>query len=309
MEEMKGVTVVTDGHEQKFHGSWYRGESTNFIPSKEMLRAEDALERFILHGWLPDAPFIGKRTSLTAFGSCFAAYLTRSLAAQGYNVNAAELGLDAHIIRFGEGIVNSFAIREQFEWALEGKSFEEGYWFGEHKEIVLPTEGVRQATRRILLGSEVIVLTLGLSEIWYDKVSGRAFWRAIPDDIYDESRHGFRLSSVEENLDNLVAVQNLIRKHIPDCKVIVTLSPIPLMATFRPISCLSANSVSKAVLRVAVDELMRRGDEATYYFPSYEIVKEFFTDPYGDDNRHVRPEIVQCILNTFAKHYCLPDGA
>jgi hypothetical protein len=90
--------------------------------------------------------------------------------------------------------------------------------------------------------------------------------------------------------------------------VIFTLSPVPLIATFRPVSCISANSVSKAVLRVAVDELMRenRADDRLFYFPSFEIVTGYFRDPYTRDNRHVRPRVVQTIMEAFARHYVTP---
>lgn len=304
MTQLQTLVVKSGAHTQQFNGTWYRGANTNFIPSKPMLAEEGAVERHILAGWLPDSPFITKDTRITAFGSCFAAHISKWLAGNGYRVNGEGLDLNAHIIRFGEGMVNTFAIREQIEWALEGKSLEEGLWFGEHKEIVLPTEDVRLATRELLLGTEALVITLGLSEIWYDKRSGRAFWRAVPASLFDESRHGFRVSSVLENLDNLAAIHALVRKHMPRARLIFTLSPIPLMATFRPISCLTANSVSKAILRVAIDELMRQSPQGLHYFPSYEIVKELFDSPYLDDNRHVKPEVVQFIMRTFAKHYC-----
>jgi hypothetical protein len=149
----------------------------------------------------------------------------------------------------------------------------------------------------------VFILTLGLSEVWYDKTTGDVFWRAIPSDSFDAGRHGFRVSTVAENLDNLRTIVALVRKHRPGARVVLTLSPVPLVATFRPVSCVSANSVSKSVLRVAIDELMREGVPGLYYFPSYEIVTSYFRDPYALDNRHVRPEVVATIMAAFARHY------
>jgi hypothetical protein len=129
--------------------------------------------------------------------------------------------------------------------------------------------------------------------------------------MFDPSRHGFRVSSPEENHANLVRIRDLIRTARPEAKIIFTLSPVPLMATFRPISCLTASSVSKAILRVALDELMRdcSGDANMFYFPSYEIVKEFFVDPYRDDNRHPKPEVIDFIMRTFERHFCMPTRA
>ncbi len=296
-------------HQTTFNGSWYRGKHTNFIPCKAELQEPDAVDKYILAGWLPRKPFINKAVPITAFGSCFAAHISEHLLAAGYNVFGRNLDLDAHIIRFGEGMVNTFSIRQQFEWALHEREFPENLWFGAHKEIAAVDPAIRAQTYEIMRATKVFIITLGLSEIWYDKTSGDAFWRAIPAHLFDERRHGFRLSTPGENYDNLAAILKLIRRLHADASVIFTLSPIPLMATFRPVSCLTANSVSKATLRVAIDQLMRdyQHDERLYYFPSYEIVTEFFTDPRDEDNRHVRPELVAFVMETFRRHYCLGD--
>jgi hypothetical protein len=311
MADVPSLVVRRDGHVARFHGSWYRGPHTNFIPSKAQLRDPDAVDRYILHGWMPEAPFIDKARKITAFGSCFAQHLTQYLHSAGYNILGKHLDLHSHIIRFGEGMVNTFAVRQQLEWALEDKEFSENLWFGADKEIASLDPAIRVETKQIIGTTEIFVITLGLSEIWYDKKTGEAFWRAIPLNMFDPSRHGFRVSSPEENHANLVRIRDLIRTARPEAKIIFTLSPVPLMATFRPISCLTASSVSKAILRVAIDELMRdcSGDANMFYFPSYEIVREFFVDPYRDDNRHPKPEVIDFIMRTFERHFCMPTRA
>jgi len=310
MARVPDLMVRRGGHVARFHGSWYRGPHTNFIPSKAELKAPDAVDHYILQGWMPATRFITKRSRITAFGSCFAQHLTHYLHAAGYNVLGRHLDLDAHIIHFGEGMVNSFAIRQQFEWALEGKAFPADLWFGPDKEIALVDPPIQAETKEIIGTTDIFVITLGLSEIWYDKQSGEAFWRAVPGHLFDPERHGFRVSSCEENFANLLRIRALIRAARPEAKVIFTLSPVPLMATFRPISCLTASSVSKAILRVAIDQLMRDNadDPALFYFPSYEIVKDFFTDPYEDDNRHPTPDVVAFVMRSFERYFCTPDG-
>ena len=79
---------------------------------------------------------------------------------------------------------------------------------------------------------------------------------------------------------------------------------MPLVATFRPISCTSANSVSKAVLRVALDQMIsKRAGDGEVSCSSYKIVTRYFKDPYGLDNRHVRPAVVETIMEAFVRHY------
>lgn len=308
MTDLPKLVVEQDGEKRMFGGSWWRGGEPNFIPSREALRQPGALERHVLAGWIPDAPFITKTDKVTAFGSCFAKHITDYLSARGYALMGKDLGLQSHIIRFGEGMVNTFAILQQLEWAIENKQMPEDLWYSPDKECVSVDPAIRDETLRIVNETDVFIITLGLTEIWYNKINGEALWRAVPAQYFDENIHGFRVSTYQENYDNLRRIRELIRAKRPDAPLIFTLSPVPLMATFRPVSCITASSVSKATLRVAVDQLMRDcGDDANlYYFPSYEIVKEFFVDAYKEDNRHPKDEIVIAIMQAFERHYCIP---
>ncbi|MFO1486097.1 MAG: GSCFA domain-containing protein [Verrucomicrobiaceae bacterium] len=292
---------------RRANGTWYRGEHTNFIASKKNLAEKDAVQKYILKGWEPERPFITKQDVITAFGSCFAEHITNHLHCRGYNIMARNLSVHSHVIRFGEGMVNTYAIRQQFEWAYENKSFSDDLWHDSSGRIVEYNERVRAETQKIFEETEVFILTLGLSEVWHNKKTGEVFWRAIPKDQFNPDVHGFRVTTVEENLQNLAEIYGIIRKHRPSSTIVITLSPVPLVATFRPVSCMTANSVSKAILRVAVDELIRmhQGDKKLFYFPSYEIVKEYIKDPYEDDNRHVRKEVVKTIMTTFEHAYCV----
>ncbi|MGG2367989.1 GSCFA domain-containing protein, partial [Salmonella enterica] len=80
------------------------------------------------------------------------------------------------------------------------KAFPENLWFSERKEIASIDPAVQRETREIILNTDLFILTLGLSEIWYDKRNGEALWRAVPAHLFDERIHGFRVSSHQENL-------------------------------------------------------------------------------------------------------------
>ncbi|MEO1537752.1 MAG: GSCFA domain-containing protein [Pseudomonadota bacterium] len=291
--------------------TWFRGEHTNFNPKLDQIMAVDGPENFVLQGWLPETPTIDKTTQITAFGSCFAANISNWLSERNFRVlNKAEDSARAYVVTMGEGMVNSFVIRQQFEWAWENRVFDQPLWHGYKAEEYGYDEEVRRETKRIFDETEVFILTFGLSEVWYDEPTGNVFWRTIPKEVYDPSRHKFRLSTVEENRDNIRAIYDLIRKYRPDAKVIVTLSPVPLIATFRDVSCITANSVSKATLRVAVDEVVRdvRDDGRLFYWPSYELVTDVFRSPYRSDRRHVRPVVLNYIMRLFETAWCKDSG-
>lgn len=211
----------------------------------------------------------------------------------------------------GEGLVNSFVIRQQFEWAWEGKTFDQPLWHGYDAEDFGYDESIRLKTKELFDQTEVFVLTFGLSEVWYDEPTGNVFWRTVPKAAYDPQRHKFRASTVAENADNMRAIHDLIQKHRPGAKTIFTLSPIPLVATFRDVSCITANSVSKSTLRVAVDEVVReRGKESElYYWPSYEIVTDVLSDALMPDRRHPKPAVIEFIMTLFEHVWCTGSEA
>jgi len=289
-------------------GNWYRGENTNFGPKMAQIGGADTATRYVLQGWLPKEKFIDHETKVVAFGSCFAQNITKWLARQNYNVLTDKEGSSssAYVIRFGEGLVNTFVILQQFEWALEGKTFNQALWHGYEAEEYDYDEKVREDTRQLFLGADVFIITLGLSEIWYDEVTKDVFWRAVPTDKFDPERHKFRVSTVAENKANINKIIALIRKHRPSAKIIFTLSPIPLVATFRAQSCISSSFVSKAVLRSALDEVLREQDmpDTLFYWPSYEIVLDLFDNRWRPDRRHVKQEILDFIMTLFEVSWC-----
>jgi len=234
----------TTGKSREFK-SWFRGEHTNKQPGRADLYSLGGLRRYVLHGFAPDEPLIDESTQITAFGSCFAANISNHLAKRNFTVSGrGEDGSNAYVVRCGEGMVNSFVIRQQFEWAWENKTFDGELWHGYDKEAYGYDEEVRLETKRIFDSTDLFILTFGLSEVWYDEPTGNVFWRTIPQAVYDPARHKFRVTTVEENQENLTAIRELIRRYRPDAKVIYTLSPIPLIATFRDQSCMASKRIS-----------------------------------------------------------------
>ena len=304
-----------DPRARRLHSSWYRGSTLNFTPSKLNLTEADALERYIAHGWAPEKPILEPDAGILAVGSCFAQYIAQHLRRRRRRMRIND-GMNCNVLAYGAGFVNTFTLRQQFEWAFGLREIEGSTLFVEHGEnqhelpgikLMETTPTVRQVTRQLIESTDAFILTLGLSEVWYERESGDVFFGAVPSDVYDEERHAFRVTTVEENRANLFALYRLLRARKPDSPIIFTLSPVPLTATFRPVSCLTANCVSKAVLRVAVDELLREVDDdpLLYYWPSYEIVTDFFGPDrgYNEDRRHVSPEVVGAIMALFEKRF------
>jgi len=291
--------------------TWYRGDVVNYFPKQADYFEPSFLRDFLLKGWMPEAPFLTRGTKITAFGSCFAANITRHLSTLGYDLSSKR-DPDIHISRIGDGLVNTASILGQFEWALENRKQPENLWHGFKAEGYGYDEDIRVRTRDVFLATEFFIITLGLSEVWYDEATGGTFWRAVPVELFDPSRHKFRVMSMEETKADIARIHGLIRKHVPDAKILFTVSPIPLAATFRAVACLSANSVSKAILRAALDEFLRGRPEelnkSLFYFPSLEIVQQGFIDANIFDNRHPQNYVLDTVMKTFEAVYCVNEG-
>ena len=284
---------------------WYKGSTLNILPSKSRLASKGIAS--ILTGWLPDQPIIGRETRVVGVGSCFASYFLLWLAENGFN---RQLDTSPHnaLIRYGAAFENPAVIAQQFRWAFEGLDPASVKWIGKDKEIFEATEDRRQLVRQTLEQTDVLVLTLGLSEVWYDRETGEPLWRALTKRHYDPLRHVFRVETLSDTLSWLEKIEAIRQRHLPSLKIVFTVSPVKLSATFRPISAISANSVSKAILRAALDEFLRNHPEKfnkeLFYFPSYEIVQDYFRDPFEEDNRHVTPFVASQVVRCFADHYC-----
>src|SRR5439155_14604444 len=117
------------GRRQIAARAWYRGEHCNLNPAVPNMRSPDAVERYILAGWLPERPFIGPGTRIAAFGSCFAMHVSEYLNSREYTV-LTKADTNAYVVRIGEGLVNSYALRQQFEWAFRGLAPTTEIWHG-----------------------------------------------------------------------------------------------------------------------------------------------------------------------------------
>ena len=108
-----------------------------------------------------------------------------------------------------------------------------------------------------------------------------AVFSACPGTVagsFDPDRHEFRNFDAAETTADLREFTCLLRSINPGVRIILTVSPVPLIATATGEHVLTASIYSKSVLRVAAAELARLEPEIAY-FPAYEIV----TGPQAPD--------------------------
>ena len=159
--------------------------------------------------------------------------------------------------------------------------------------------------------ADVVIVTLGLVECWFDRETG-VYLNGAPSIQLSKAHPGrfeFHLLDYNDILDALREVYQLLSaaRGTPP-KFLVTVSPVGLVSTFRDHDVLVANCYSKSVQRAAVDAFVAEHD--AHYFPSYEYVT--LTDRRfawtNKDFRHVRPETVDRIMADVLAAYVGPSA-
>jgi hypothetical protein len=87
-------------------------------------------------------------------------------------------------------------------------------------------------------------------------------------------------------------------------RILLTVSPVPLIATYTREHVLVATTHSKAILRAACSEL-EVAYQSVYYFPSYEIVSSVYTCGayYNTNMRTVTQEGIDRVMAIFQQTY------
>lgn len=240
---------------------------------------------------------------MLALGSCFAAYFLEWLATNGDNQTVS----DPLLVLARNPYETATVIAQQFRWTFGEVDPHNLFWIDKDRQRNFATEGKRLAMRPAFMEADVFIATLSLSEVWYDKLTGEPLWRVMPTDCHDPQRHAFMTMSFAENVEALETIERIRTQWLPKLKIIYTVSPQPLAATFRSVSAITANAASKAIVRGALDEFLRaRGDDLNriyFYFQGYEVVHSLLGNPFLPDNRHLHDYVIDLVLNLFARSY------
>jgi hypothetical protein len=258
-------------------------------------------------------------------GSCFAQHIARALTTSGFNYYVAEPSDDnAFSARYGN-IYTARQLVQLFDRAYGRFIPHDRCWLRPDGRLVDPfrpqinaagfetavdvdqsRERHLAAVRRMFEELDVFVFTLGLTEAWRSRVDG-AVYPVAPGVVageFDAHRHEFvNFSAPDVTRDLQAFVDRLLRVN-PRARMILTVSPVPLKATYEPRHVLVATTYSKSVLRVAAEE-MRGRHPMCEYFPSFEIITGAHARGayFDDDLRTVRPAGVAHVMRVFLSHY------
>jgi len=275
-------------------------------------------------------------------GSCFAQHIARYLSNSGFNYYVAEQGhpfltkqlatkynYSVFSARYG----NIYTSRQLVQ--LHDRAFgqftpidnawlnADGRWFDPYRpniqpngfesreELELDRAEHFKAVREMFSQLDVFVFTLGLTEVWVSARDGAAYpvCPGVAAGEFKESEHIFRNLTVDEVIADLEMFLEKLGAINQKAKVILTVSPVPLMATAEDRHVVQSTCLSKAVLRVAADAIDRKHDHVCY-FPSYEIITSNSSRGgyYGEDLRSVKEQGVKHVMSMFLRHATVSSG-
>lgn len=266
------------------------------------------------------APIISPKFKLPAemkifaSGSCFAREIERALFLKGKDVLSWTPNLDGigeeYFHRYTtQAIINDFSFALNGGWSEDnivkvGDQYVDYTGYGKFSSL----EDAAQTRRAVIdihrkvLEADVLFITLGLVETWFDK-STSTYTNTVPYGQIRGDRYELRVTDFRENLEALRRFIDALRQHRPDLKIVLTVSPVPLRVTFSSDDVVVANTYSKSVLRAVAQEIVQ-ADDLIDYFPSYEMVTLANPDAaWLPDRRHVRREFVAKIIDRFMTAY------
>ena len=275
----------------------------------------------------------GPEAKIFATGSCFARNVEKSLRFIGANVVSSPTdipvpsGATQVFQLYNKYTVHS--ILNEFRWALGGAPVDHAATLiadaqGNYYDMQVAASSDITGDRATMAAfraaynasfaraaeADVVILTLGLVECWYDLETGLYLNMAPPKPLLDAhpDRFEFHLLDHDDVYRALCDIHALLTEGRADPpRLLVTVSPVGLAATFREMDVLVANSYSKSVQRAAVEAFVLSHDAS--YFPSYEYVT--LTDrkfAWGNkDFRHVRQETVDRIMADVLEAYVGPS--
>jgi len=219
---------------------------------------------------------------------------------------------------------NTFSIYNELRWALDPAAefpreslvdIGNGIFYDPHTNPTLEVVGLEETLRRRsiinlvtrrIVQCRVVIITLGLVEVWRDKIANIFVnTTPIPEALRSHpDRYEVHVTNFAQNLANLEHMHSLLGQFgHPDVQVVVTVSPVPLMATFSTEDVVLANTYSKSLLRTVAQE-WAAAHKNVHYFPSYEIVQNSERAiTWEEDLRHVQGNVVKHIMNLFLENY------
>lgn len=287
------------------------------------------IEQFYLRDSVaePAERFITPQTPVSSLGACFGEQFKYHLKRRGFNYLQTENNPASVFCSCGWGrVVTTQDLRQVFDYTFgelqansrlyetdlgrRGKKVIDPYRdlvvYDSLAEAQKSLEEHEAASKRALTECRALIVTIGQNEGWINQADGLAFTHRPPDDLREKMEFSLEQYTLEDNIANLDKVAAYVERHNPDCRIIVSVSPVPSWVTFGDTNVVDRSFLNKAILIVAVRAWAHKHAERVSYFPAYEMLATI-RNSYKSDNRHIMKHAVLRTMSAFDRAYCLPE--
>ena len=159
----------------------------------------------------------------------------------------------------------------------------------------------REISKKVFKDSDLLIITLGQNEFWFDSNYNIAWGRTPPSDFRnDQKRFIPQEYTFKQNFDDLNYIIKVLQSNNPELKIIFTVSPVLQYATFLGEDIITRSFKGKSILRSIISEIVEINKNC-FYFPSYEMVMAENRSSFNADNRHVKRGKVNQIMSSIDK--------
>jgi len=172
-------------------------------------------------------------------------------------------------------------------------------------EYLLDIELHLKAVERVISNCDTFIFTLGLSEVWVNRVDESAYpsCPGVIAGVFDPEKYELINLDVDEIINDLNLVNDELKELNPKINFVLTVSPVPMVATANATNIVLSNQYSKSKLIVAAHGVVAKNSNM-HYFPSYEmIIGSHAKDNFLDDKRNVKPEVVTEVMEVFKNQF------
>ena len=162
------------------------------------------------------------------------------------------------------------------------------------------------SVRHMIETMDVFIFTFGHTETWRHKPDGAILQLApgVAGGEWDENIYEFYNMTVSEVVRDFLAAVDRIREVNPRVRIILSVSPVGIIATYEDRHVIVSNMAVKSILRAAADEVVRARPNIAY-LPSYDLVN---VSPnaarfYRDDTRRINPHGIDRTMKMFFDHF------
>lgn len=248
-------------------------------------------------------------SKIISLGSCFAVNMAEKFDYFKFQNSCNPFGILFHPLAI-EKLIHFAVSQKQFTEAAVFYHNEQWHCYDAHSdlsnankdELIDNLNAIIASLLLQLSNSSTIIITYGTSWVYRNRASNSivANCHKVPQKEFVKE-----ILSVDTIANSIKSTIESIRKINPDCKIILTVSPVRHLK-----DGFAENQLSKAHLIAAIHSIYNSQLITHNYFPSYEIMMDELRDYrfYAEDMIHPSLIAIDYIWERFAETHISPEG-